>query len=46
MKPEEDCEAKLRAFLAQEMNITHHVELGNVHRFGKNLTSTINHRDL
>lgn len=34
-QPEEDCEAKLRQFLAQEMNITQHVELGNVHRFGK-----------
>ena len=30
-----NCEEKLGSFIKQEMNITHHIEFGNVHRFGK-----------
>lgn len=32
---EEDCELKLRRFIENEMNITHYIEFGKVHRFGK-----------
>ena len=32
---DEDTEAKLRDFLRIELNISHHIEFGSVHRFGK-----------
>lgn len=32
---DENCEEKLRSFIYNEMNITHRIEFGNVHRFGK-----------
>ncbi|CAG2251894.1 unnamed protein product [Mytilus edulis] len=31
----ENCEAKLRNFIYEELQIEHHIEFGNVHRFGK-----------
>jgi len=31
----EDCEVKLRSFIYEELHIEHHIEFGNVHRFGK-----------
>ncbi|XP_021343224.1 uncharacterized protein LOC110443368 [Mizuhopecten yessoensis] len=33
--PKENTESLLREFLHVELNIQHHIELGNVHRFGK-----------
>jgi hypothetical protein len=32
---DENCEEKLRSFNYQEMDSIHHIEFGNVHRFGK-----------
>jgi hypothetical protein len=32
---EEDIEDKLRMFIKMELHIDQHIELGNVHRFGK-----------
>jgi hypothetical protein len=32
---EEDIEDKLRMFIKMELHIDRHIELGNVHRFGK-----------
>ena len=32
---DENCELKLRNFLHNELGTNYHVELGNVHRFGK-----------
>ena len=34
-QPDENCEEKLRQFIHNEMKITHRIEFGNVHRFGK-----------
>jgi hypothetical protein len=31
----EYCEMKLRSFIYEELHIEHHIEFGNVHRFGK-----------
>ena len=31
----ENCENKLRDFIRHELRIDHHIEFGNVHRFGK-----------
>lgn len=35
---DENCEEKLRSFIYNEMNITHRIEFGNVHRFSKRPT--------
>ena len=32
-----NCEEKLRSIIHEEMNITHHIEFGNVERFSKSL---------
>ncbi|VDI47084.1 Hypothetical predicted protein [Mytilus galloprovincialis] len=32
---DENCQAKLRNFIYEELQIEHHIEFGNVHRFGK-----------
>ena len=32
---DENCEGKLRSFIHKEINITHNIEFGKIHRFGK-----------
>ena len=32
---DENCEGKLRSFIHKQINITHNIEFGKIHRFGK-----------
>ena len=40
-QPTEDTEMKVRQFIHEQLGIEHHIEFGNVHRFGKRVNGKI-----